>query len=49
MGIVGTGSERVRCIHGDESDHQTAEIQMEIEGQPYLLNVAIICVCVWKI
>ncbi|KAL2096319.1 hypothetical protein ACEWY4_008467 [Coilia grayii] len=35
---INVGKVRVRCIHGDESEHQTADIFIEIEGQKYLLT-----------
>ena len=33
------GNVRVRCIHGDESVHQTSEVPIVISGQKYLLTV----------
>lgn len=32
----------VRCIHGDESEHDTAEVTVEINGQKYLLTVGLL-------
>ena len=48
-GLVGAGSVKVRCIHGDESEHQTADVQVEIEGQTYLLNVGIMDNCPYPV
>ena len=30
-GLVGLGSVKVRCIHGDESEHQTADVQWRLK------------------
>ncbi|XP_056467069.1 uncharacterized protein LOC130405837 [Gadus chalcogrammus] len=48
-GLVGLGSVKVRYIHGDESEHQTADIQVEIEGQSYLLNVGMMDKCPYPV
>ena len=39
------GKIKVRCIHGDESDHQTSEVLIEIRGQKYLLTVGVLDKC----
>lgn len=43
------GKVRVRCIHGDESEHQTADIDIDIEGQKYLLTVGIMDSCPYPV
>ena len=48
-GLKGCGKVLVRCIHGDESEHQTADVQVEIEGQSYLLNVGIMDSCPYPV
>ena len=47
--LVGMGSVKVHCIHGDESEHQTADVQVEIEGQTYLLKVGIMDKCAYPV
>ena len=43
------GTVRVRCIHGDESEHQTGEVLIEINGQTYLLTVGILDKCPYPV
>ncbi len=43
------GKVRVRCIHGDESEHQTSEVLIEINGQKYLLTVGILDKCPYPV
>ncbi|KAL7841317.1 hypothetical protein SRHO_G00250080 [Serrasalmus rhombeus] len=33
---------RVKCIHGDEQMYPTADVNIEIDGQTYLLNVGVL-------
>ena len=48
-GLVGLGSVKVRCIHGDESEHHTPDVQVENEGQSYLLNVGMMDNCPYPV
>lgn len=43
------GKVRVRCIHGDESEHQTSEVPIEISGQKYLLVVGLLDKCPYPV
>ena len=43
------GSVRVRCIHGDESVHETSEVPMVISGQKYLLTVGLLDKCPYPV
>lgn len=48
-GIGRVGLVKVKCIHGEEREHQTVDIPVEIEGQTYLLNVAIMDNCPYPV
>ena len=41
MQLKYTGELRVKCIHGEEKISLTAEVNIEVNGQTYLLNVGI--------
>ncbi|XP_069370624.1 uncharacterized protein [Paralichthys olivaceus] len=43
------GSVRVRCIHGDESGHQTCEVPIVISSQKYLLTVGLLDKCPYPV
>lgn len=48
-GFQSVGKVRVRCIHGDESEHQTSEVPIEISGQKYLLVVGLLDKCPYPV
>lgn len=39
----------VRCIHGDETKHETVEVTIEINGQKYLLTVGLLEKCPYPV